>query len=348
MANKKKNTVYTLAGKIGDILLIPILVLALVVTLIIFTQNQSNKVPSFFGLSVVRILSSSMQNSGFRVGDSVFIVSTDTNTLWTGDIIAFYQYPDSADTTFEKIELETPDQKVEVTLEEPQNRKQMSDITGGGYRIVFHEIVGVLQDHTGAKYFRTKGSSNGSADSVLVRDDFVVGKYINTPVWIRDVLRWVSSSVGMICLVCLPLGIMIILQSLALIEQINFMYIEKKLISGKMNWQDTEAQRLIKTGEMENICKIVILAKAPGDEKEELFEQIYPSGNKMSKKEAEQNELANYSFELLKSEGEIAYFEFWNKNTRWKSDRQIIDDQIKILTINKYLENKTNEIKKDV
>ncbi len=346
MTNKKtKNTIYTLAGKIGDVFLIPILLLALIVTLIIFTQNQSNKVPSFFGVSVVKILSGSMENSGFRTGDSVFVTKTDTDSLWVGDIIAFYQYQDSTDDVFEKIELESVDDSVEITLEEPEGRREMSDITGGSYRVVFHEIVGVLMDHTGARYFRTKGSSNADADSILIRDDFVVGKYLNTPIWLRDILRWVSSSIGMICLVCLPLGIMIILQSLALIEQINFMYVEKKLMNGSMGWQESEAQRLIKTGEMEVLCRIVMFPKVPDDEKEDALDEIWKFGDKPTNNQKDLLHLAMLSSKFLNTKGQKAYFEFWKQNLRLKSDIKALDEQLQILSINEHI-NKEKTSKK--
>ena len=343
MTNKKgKNTIYTLAGKIGDIFLIPILLLALVVTLVIFTQNQSNRVPSFFGLSVVKVLSGSMENSGFRVGDSVFITKTNTTSLWVDDIIAFYQYPDDVDKNLEKIELKNEDDFLEVTLPEPENRKQISDITGGTYRVIFHQIVGVYQDHTGARYFKTKGTSNASSDGVLVRDDFVVGKYLETPVWLRDVLRWISSSMGMIFLVCLPLGIMIILQSLALIEQVNFMYIEKKLMNGKMSWQEHEAQRLIKAGDMEIICRIIMLIKIPNDEREDAFEDIWRFKGDLSQRQQELLEIANISYDVLNRKGEKDYLKLWKQNMLFKSDIDAIDEQIKILSLNNYLNNKIN------
>ncbi len=340
MTNKKtKNTIYTLAGKIGDFLLIPILLLALVVTLVIFTQNQSNKVPSFFGLSVVKILSGSMENSGFKTGDSVFVTKTDTNKLWIGDIIAFYQYQDTADSVLEKIELSDVNDSVEITLDEPSQRREMSDITGGSYRVVFHEIVGVLQDYTGARYFRTKGTSNESADSVLIRDDFVVGKYLNTPVWVRNVLRWISSSVGMICLVCLPLGIMIILQSLALIEQVNFMYVEKKLIGGTMHWQDREAQRLIKTGETELVCRIIMFTKVPIDERDDAIDEIWRFGENPTQHQKDLKNLAAISYQILTSKGQEEYYKFWKQNLRLKSDIKAVDEQLQILSLNQYLNN---------
>ncbi len=343
MTNKKgKNTIYTLAGKIGDIFLIPILLLALVVTLVIFTQNQSNRVPSFFGLSVVKILSGSMENSGFRIGDSVFITKTDTTSLKVGNIIAFYQYKDDADEGLDKIELKDG-VVVEVTMPEPENRKHISDITGGSYRIVFHQIVGVYQDHTGARYFKTRGTSNASSDGVLVRDDFVVGKYLETPIWLRDVLRWISSSIGMICLVCLPLGIMIILQSLALIEQVNFMYIEKRLINGTMSWQEHEAQRLIKAGEMEIVCRIVMLIKVPNDEREDAFEDIWRFKGELTQRQKDLLEIAGVSYKVLSEKGEKEYLQLWRQNMYFKSDIQTLDEQIKILSLNSYLNNKINK-----
>ena len=118
----------------------------------------------------------------------------------------------------------------------------------------------------------------------MVREDFVVGKYIETSRDVRDAILWVTQPQGMIICVCIPLGILVILESLALIEQLNFMVVEKKLMRGELDWQDQEAQRLIKTGEMEEIVKVIHYAKIDEDEQDDYCEQVWPQKAKMSNK----------------------------------------------------------------
>ena len=112
---QKRNTIYTFLGKVGDILLIPIIVLALFTSIMIFNQQNTNSVPMVFGIGMVRILSPSMSdycveaNRNFEVGERVFIQKS--NVIKVGDVIAFYDYYDKADTytKFDLTKLETKD-----------------------------------------------------------------------------------------------------------------------------------------------------------------------------------------------------------------------------------------------
>lgn len=334
MAKEKKNTLYTLFGKIGDILFIPIIIFALIVTTMIFFQRENNKAPSLFGISVVRILSGSMIASGFNVGDTVFVTKTDTDLLWEGDIIAFFSYSDSADKYLKKTKLETVDQQIVATMPVPENRVTINDIQGKNYKIVFHQIVGVYYDESGTRYFETKGTSNGSADSTLIREDFVVGKYVNTPNWLRSFAKWLSSAVGMVCCVCIPIGILVILQSLSLIEQINFLYVEKRLIKGEIDWLDREAQRLIKTGDMEEICKIIYYTKVDDDERDEFAETVWRFKGKLSKKERLYRDNLEESFDIFEEKGKKEYFLFWKNHLKWKWDIKQIEQELTYIMYN--------------
>ncbi len=341
MTNKKpKNTVYTLLGKIGDVLLFPIVIVALSVSLLIMFQAKSDTIPSVFGVSIVRILSGSMENSGFNIGDNVIIKKTDTNTLWKGDIIAFFQKDDPADKGRVLTELEYVNDEPNITKPIPENRLTLEDLQGKGMRVVFHEIINVYYDETGTRFFETKGSSNSSADGVKVRADFVIGKYVNTPTWFRGAVKWLASPVGMVVCVCIPLGILVIFQSLALIEQINFMYVEKKLMKGEMHWQDREAKRLIQTGDMEEICKIVYFSKVDEDEREELAESLWVFKNKLSKKQKLYKQNVEESIEILEDKGKKEYFLFWKNHLKWKWNIKYIDEELTYLIYNEKV--KTN------
>ena len=117
---KPKNTAYTLLGKIGDILLFPIVIVALCVSLLIMFQAKSDTIPSVFGISIVRILSGSMVKSGFNIGDNVIIKKTDTNTLWKDDIIAFFQKEDPADAGRILTKLDNIDDEPNITKPIPE------------------------------------------------------------------------------------------------------------------------------------------------------------------------------------------------------------------------------------
>ena len=286
---KKKYTFFTLLGKIGDILLIPIFIISFIASGLVLFQNKSQGVSSVFNLSIVKVMTGSMIKSGFDIDDIVFVVKTDTKKLWGniegGDIIAFYQYADKADESLTKTQLQSVDEKLPVTQNAPEERKSVDEVKS--YRVVFHQIVGVYQDETGIRYFETWGTSNGTTsaprkDSVKIREDYVIGKYINTPVWIRRVMNWVSGSMGMVCCVMIPLGILLILENLELIEQISFLFIEKKLISGQLNWKNEDAKKLLKTHDVEKICKIILYSNVDETDsfkavslKDKLSEDIY-------------------------------------------------------------------------
>lgn len=339
MNNKKKNTIYTLFGKIGDILLIPIFVLSFFVSSLILFQNKSDTVPSVFGVSIVKILSGSMEKSGFHINESVIISKTNTKKLWGdengGDIIAFFNYADDADKSLHKVQLTSLDQEIEVTANAPTNRKTLKDLQGKKYRVYFHQIVGVYADETGARYFKTKGTSNASADINLIREDFVIGKYVNTPQWIRGAIKWLASPTGMICCVCIPLGILVILQALALIEQVNFMYVERKLCRGEMDWQDYEAQRLIKTGDMEQTCKIIYYSMVDENEREELKQALWIFPNKMSKKQQQEKNIVDEASGILEIQGKEKYLEFWKNNLKWNWDKKRIEEEINAINLEK-------------
>ncbi len=332
MANKKtKSTLYTVFGKIGDIILIPVIFLALTVCLLIFFQGRQDNMPSVFGISIVRIMSGSMQKSGFDIGDSVIIKKTNTDELWIGDIIAFFQKDDPADKGKKLTLLSTVNQQPVVTKPIPQERLTIDDLKGTGMRVIFHEIKNVYYDETGTRFFQTKGSSNDDFDTVKVREDFVLGKYVSTPNWVRDALKWLATPTGMIVCVCLPLGILVILEALSLIEQINFMYIEKKLLKGEMHWEDREAKRLIKTGDMEEICKIIYFSKVDEAEREELADNLWIFKTNLSKKQLIYKEKVKQAIKILNEKGKREYLLFWKNNLKWKWDIKQIDQELTYL-----------------
>ena len=329
---RKQNTLYTLLGKIGDIILVPIIVLSLFVSTLILFHKRADRVPFVFGHSIVRILTGSMVKLDFMPGDNVFIKKIDTDELNNYDIIAFYSYQDPLDEDVDKYNLLT--EKPTNPKPEPEGRVTQDKIYGKGYYVVFHQIIGIYYDESGTRYFETKGASNDDADSDLVRDEFVVGKYIETPTWVRKALSWMSSSLGMIFCVCLPLGLLVIFETLALIEQINFYYVEKKLLNGNMHWQDREAMRLIRTGEMEEVVRVIYLVKVDDDEKEEVKDALYMFDGYLTKKEKRYKEKVEKGWKILDEKGVKEYYIYWKRNLKYKIDGRLIDEELNMMVYN--------------
>lgn len=247
----KKNFYYYI-GKIADIIIYPVLFIALITSFSMFSSNRENKVPILFNHGLVTILSGSMQNSGFYKGDKVVIRVTDTdllrptikdaegNIIKEGDIIAFYYAKDDFDNIGAKIEdfdnLPYNDSdKIDYT-----HRKTLKDIQDANARVYFHQIINVYINQEGIRFFQTKGSSNQSADAQLIREDFVVGKYIEVPKALNSVLTFCTTSSGMIVLVVLPLSVLICMQMLTLLEQASAIILEKKTVEKRIRYDSEE------------------------------------------------------------------------------------------------------------
>lgn len=131
---KKKGGFAKVCSIVVDILVIPVIIIAFICTILTFSAKSNNKVPSIFGMSIVTVVSESMEPS-FKKGDVLVIKNTNTNDLKVGDDIAFYAplYLDSPYTTV---------------------------IEGKEYsKVIFHKIVRIISDSDGKKYFVCMGTN---------------------------------------------------------------------------------------------------------------------------------------------------------------------------------------------
>lgn len=232
--NKKvKKGFYKYISVTVDIFIYPILLLAVFTSFIMINAKRDNEIYSFFGYSIVKILSGSMVADGFNKDDLVILHREDTDTLWVGDNIAFYQYWDTADPRENQLEEITDLNNLpEITSEESVcGTKTKKDASKAGKRIIFHKIKAVYQAADGTRFFQTYGVSNSYIDSVLIREDFVLGKGVHTPKTLMNIFSFCSSSKGMIILVIIPLSVLIFLQLLEIFEIINLLLIEKKVLN---------------------------------------------------------------------------------------------------------------------
>ena len=154
------------AGRIASIIVTILILVLAVFTAYVMINAARNKAVSVFGKSVLRVVTGSMEPS-IHTGDHILVEKTDTSTLADGDIISFYS--------------------------------EQSDIYG---MLVTHRIVKVNDDGT----FVTKGDANPVEDSITVRPDQVVGKYIGKARFFIWVSTFADARKLLMIFVIIPIG----------------------------------------------------------------------------------------------------------------------------------------------
>ena len=134
---ENKGRVLRAAGKGVQIILAAALTALVALTVYIMVCNMRGEVAGVFGVSVVKVVTGSMEPS-IHVGDYIVLKQTDPDELRAGDVICFYSR-DSA------------------IYGKPNT----------------HRIVSVLDDGS----FVTKGDANPVSDTVTVSPETIIGKY---------------------------------------------------------------------------------------------------------------------------------------------------------------------------
>ena len=174
-----------------NIVFIPFIIFASIFTFSIVISKIQTGVASIFGYTQMRIVSGSMQDAGFRIGDEFFVKSTNADELQIGDYIAFYQFKD-------------PDCSIpSMVTEENYPTARPSG------RIVFHEIVDITLDTNNNRWFTTKGTNNLDEDSVLIYEKYVVGKWVEKDNFLTNLITFITSPIGIISLVAIPCSLII-------------------------------------------------------------------------------------------------------------------------------------------
>ena len=149
-----KKRVLKILRRTVDIVLAAVLLTIVSLTVYIMCRNGSGGTAEIFGVSVVKIVSGSMEPS-IRDGDYIIIRKTDTAALKEGDIICFYS--------------------------------EDSDIKG---RLNTHRIVGINEDGS----FATKGDAVKYPDETAVCPDRIVGRYEGKIGFLRWINSFASAE----------------------------------------------------------------------------------------------------------------------------------------------------------
>jgi hypothetical protein len=295
----KKKT-YKVIDVITDIFTIPVLLLLLIFTISNLVNHTSNKVSSFFGYSPVTVLSSSMVASGFNVSDVAIIKSTDTKTLETNDIIAFYVYSGELDDSPTMgANIDSLSKKPLVITALGSEVKENESSKGTTY-IYFHHINKIVTDTNGKRWFRTKGSSNNVEDSFWTIEDNVIGKYIPAPAWVTGTIKYLSSNNALAWIVIVPAGVLFMLNLFPFFDTLELLIMEKQVVKKKKKLDDDICLKKGLGIGMTTKHKVQILKDAKKKDRSHYFALMWgykwKDRKKQSKKEKERLRSLNVNY----------------------------------------------------
>ena len=167
------------AVKRGAEILISVVLWAviLVAALFAFTTlatRDTNQVASLAGYTPLTVASDSMAPT-FRAGDLIVIRKCDPAKLEEGDIITFHT------------------------------------IINNEYALNTHRIA-EIQDMGGVRSYVTKGDNNAIADVHMIADGDIVGKFVTKLPGVGKVMSFLSSRIGFLVVIVLPLLVFFIYQ----------------------------------------------------------------------------------------------------------------------------------------
>lgn len=160
------------------------------------TSKSKTGVPMFCNYAMFTIVSGSMVDYGFEIGDKVLVKKEPVEKYKVGDFISFFDYEDP--------NCSNPSMVSENLV--PRVKPSTS-------RMIFHEIIEIIIDSNGNKWFRTKGSNNALPDGNIIYQNYVIGKYQTTSNSFNNLISFVFSIDGALVFVVLPCGIIICKES---------------------------------------------------------------------------------------------------------------------------------------
>lgn len=159
---------------ISVLLWVIILVAALYAFTTMATRDNQN-VSDIMGYTPLVVESDSMAPT-FRAGDLIFIKKCDTSTLKEGDIICFHTIIDNE------------------------------------YALNTHRIQKIEESGDARSYTTLGDNNNGIADTHIISDGDIVGKYVGHLQNAGKVMDFLSSSIGFLIVIVLPMLLFFIYQ----------------------------------------------------------------------------------------------------------------------------------------
>ena len=148
-----------------------LLILAFLVTILVFTSERNNGIPSLFGVMPMTVESDSMAPT-FKKGDMIFVKETDLYDLKVDDVITFYTVIDG-------------------------NRVKNT-----------HHIVAIEDLDNSARNFTTKGDNNPVADESPTYSSDIIGRWTGAKIpGFGKVLNFLRTKTGFFICILIPMAL---------------------------------------------------------------------------------------------------------------------------------------------
>lgn len=216
---------------------------------------------------------------------------------------------------------------IRFTKAEPsENRVSLKDVVDANTKVYFHQIVQIKVDNSGTIFYVTKGTSNTDADSFEIREDFVVGKYANTPKWLANVISFCASTEGMLLLVVIPISIIVMIELLSVIEQINNILLEKKVINRQIPFDTKECEKANIGLEMRDLDKIYFYDVLPNEYKMDAYDFLWGCLKDVpSKKQQKKYALSKIAVSVYNVDNVAPYYKTWESLSKSKKFKALLD-----------------------
>ena len=210
---KRAKKVFHVFDKVFDYLLIPLLILCIFFASSLIITKKTKGIPMIAGYSLIKISSGSMRDYGFEIGDFAMIKQQKSiDGYKVGDYIAFFECVDS--------NVQNHFQANESGLEPTKDPRAS--------RIIFHEIMSIVTDNNGKKWFITKGVNNKYNDPFAIYEDYVIGKYKENLAGVANFIKFLLSIKGALLVIVLPCSIIVFKDCLVLVNLIFEIQDDKK------------------------------------------------------------------------------------------------------------------------
>lgn len=220
---KRAKKVFHVFDKVFDYLLIPLLILCIFFASSLIITKKTKGIPMIAGYSLIKISSGSMRDYGFAIGDFAMIKQQKSiDDYKVGDYIAFFECVDS--------NVQNHFQANESGLEPTKDPRAS--------RIIFHEIMSIVTDNNGKKWFITKGVNNKYNDVHPIYEDYVIGKYKENLAGVANFIKFLLSIKGALLVIVLPCSIIVFKDCLVLVNLIFEIQDEKKQKKNKQPQSD--------------------------------------------------------------------------------------------------------------
>lgn len=220
---KRAKKVFHVIDKVFDYLLIPLLILCIFFASSLIITKKTKGIPMIAGYSLIKISSGSMRDYGFEIGDFAMIKQQKSiDDYKVGDYIAFFECVDS--------NVQNHFQANESGLEPTKDPRAS--------RIIFHEIMSIVTDNNGKKWFITKGVNNKYNDVHPIYEDYVIGKYKENLAGVANFIKFLLSIKGALLVIVLPCSIIVFKDCLVLVNLIFEIQDDKKQKKNKQPQYD--------------------------------------------------------------------------------------------------------------